>query len=193
MPRNKTFDEETVMDAVQNLFWKKGFADTSISDIEQATGLIRTSIYATFGDKENLYQRALLKYHNEGQNNLDAVLNETNNPLENLKKLFKISIISGLQDEEKKGCFIMNATAERYNLCPKTTKFIRQNRKIIIHKFTKVFDKAKSQDLIHRNADSKIYANLAFSIYSGLMLSCKSGAKKDELMNSLELFFRNFF
>lgn len=43
-------------------FWKSGYNATSIQELEQATGLKRTSIYNAFGDKRQLFRRALQRY-----------------------------------------------------------------------------------------------------------------------------------
>lgn len=192
MARKKSFDETKVLEAVQDVFWLKGFADTSIADLEKATSLVRTSIYACFGDKEALYQKALHLYQENVKNTLDNILFENLDPIAKLKKLFVLSIDSGINDPDKKGCFIANATAERCNICPTTTHFIHENRKLIIKKFTHLFDQAKAQGNISHEADIVTYANVAFSLYSGLMLSCKSGATKKELLKSVEIGFRSF-
>lgn len=44
------------------LFWRKGYAGTSLSDLTAATGVNRPSLYATFGNKEALFSRALDRY-----------------------------------------------------------------------------------------------------------------------------------
>ena len=62
MPREKSFDEDKVLEAVMLLFWKKGYEATSMQAIENATGLKRTSLYNTFGNKRSLFQKSLMRY-----------------------------------------------------------------------------------------------------------------------------------
>src|SRR5687768_6284787 len=59
-PRN--FDPDEVLDRAMRVFWRKGYAATSLSDLTAATGINRASLYATFGNKESLFQRALDRY-----------------------------------------------------------------------------------------------------------------------------------
>jgi len=55
MARQREFDTEKVLDSIKNLFWKKGFNGTSISDLEKVSGITRTSLYQAFGNKQQLY------------------------------------------------------------------------------------------------------------------------------------------
>lgn len=58
----KQFDEAAAVLNAAHAFWEKGFAGTSLSDLEAATGLGRSSLYNAFGSKEALYERALQAY-----------------------------------------------------------------------------------------------------------------------------------
>jgi TetR/AcrR family transcriptional repressor of nem operon len=60
--RPRTFDTATVLDAAVAIFWERGYEATSITDLERATGLSRSSIYQAFGDKRGLYHAALERY-----------------------------------------------------------------------------------------------------------------------------------
>jgi AcrR family transcriptional regulator len=60
--RPREFDPDEVEDVAMKLFWERGFDGVSISDVTAATGVNRRSIYAEFGSKENLFDRALRRY-----------------------------------------------------------------------------------------------------------------------------------
>ncbi|GAA1721414.1 helix-turn-helix domain-containing protein [Nonomuraea bangladeshensis] len=62
MPDVKHFDPELTLDQVVALFWQRGADTTGIADIVQATGLSRSSLYATFGGKAQLQAAALGRY-----------------------------------------------------------------------------------------------------------------------------------
>ncbi|MFV2174047.1 TetR/AcrR family transcriptional regulator [Actinomadura sp. LOL_016] len=62
MPDVKHFDPEQVLDQVVELFWRRGAASTGVGDVVAATGLSRSSLYATFGGKQELYLAALRRY-----------------------------------------------------------------------------------------------------------------------------------
>lgn len=60
--RPRTFDRETALRTVMNVFWQYGYEGTSISQLLEATGLKATSLYAAFGDKESLFKEAVKLY-----------------------------------------------------------------------------------------------------------------------------------
>lgn len=60
--RPRAFDRESALAAATRLFWQKGFAATSISDLTAAMGIGSPSLYAAFGSKEALYGEALRYY-----------------------------------------------------------------------------------------------------------------------------------
>ena len=59
-PRN--FDADTALDRALEVFWRHGFQGASLSELTEAMGLNKPSLYATFGDKESLYLKALDRY-----------------------------------------------------------------------------------------------------------------------------------
>jgi len=63
MGRPKSYDQQDVLKKAMKQFWKTGYAETSLSDLELATGLNRYSLYKGFGDKEALYSQAMEFYY----------------------------------------------------------------------------------------------------------------------------------
>jgi len=62
MARPREFDETKALDQALTVFWSKGFDGASITDLTEATGLARASLYAAFGDKEGLFRAAVQRY-----------------------------------------------------------------------------------------------------------------------------------
>ena len=63
----KAFDVGEALDAAMLVFWKKGFEGTSLSDLTEAMGINRPSLYATFGDKQRLYGLAVGRFAEIGR------------------------------------------------------------------------------------------------------------------------------
>ena len=62
MPDVKHFDPDAVLEQVLRLFWRRGAASTGIAEVVAETGISRSSLYATFGGKRDLYLAALRGY-----------------------------------------------------------------------------------------------------------------------------------
>src|SRR5260370_31472836 len=60
--RPRGFDRDTALEAAMFLFWRKGFAATSMNDLCDAMGIGSPSLYAAFGSKEALYLEAVEYY-----------------------------------------------------------------------------------------------------------------------------------
>ena len=60
--RPREYDPEEALDAAMGVFWARGYAATSLTDLSEATGMNRPSLYAAFGDKRSVFLRALHRY-----------------------------------------------------------------------------------------------------------------------------------
>src|ERR1700692_3078296 len=62
MGRPLGFAENEALEAAMRVFWEKGFEGSTLSDLTEAMGINRSSMYATFGDKEALFRLAMARY-----------------------------------------------------------------------------------------------------------------------------------
>jgi len=60
--RPREFDTERALDLAMELFWRKGYEGTSLSDLTRTLGITRPSLYAAFGNKETLFRNVLDRY-----------------------------------------------------------------------------------------------------------------------------------
>ena len=84
VPRRPAYDRDALIDRARDLFWQRGWAGTSMKDLEAALDLRPGSFYAAFGSKDALYGLALDRYAAEGTARLDALADE-HGPLGALK------------------------------------------------------------------------------------------------------------
>src|SRR3990170_350601 len=60
--RPRAFDPDAVLDRALEVFWRQGYEGTALSDLTAAMGINRPSLYAAFGNKEELYRKVLDRY-----------------------------------------------------------------------------------------------------------------------------------
>lgn len=60
--RPRGFDADDALERALLVFWKQGYEGASLADLTTAMGITRTSMYAAFGNKEELFRKALERY-----------------------------------------------------------------------------------------------------------------------------------
>jgi AcrR family transcriptional regulator len=65
MARPREFDEDEVLQQALHVFWERGYESASLSDLLDAMGLTKSSLYKAFGSKEELFQRVVDRYHRD--------------------------------------------------------------------------------------------------------------------------------
>ncbi len=74
--RPQEFDMETALDRAMQVFWRKGYLGTLLSDLTEAMGINRPSLYAAFGNKEALFRKVLDRYFKGPSDSLTEALRE---------------------------------------------------------------------------------------------------------------------
>jgi len=74
--RPRAFDVEKALHRAMEVFWRKGYLGTSLSDLTDAIGVNRPSLYAAFGNKESLFRKALEHYAKGPSSYLSEALQE---------------------------------------------------------------------------------------------------------------------
>lgn len=76
MPRKPNYDRDDLIERARDLFWKRGWAGTSMKDLEAALQMRPGSFYAAFGSKDALFALAMEKYANDGRERLKTLAQE---------------------------------------------------------------------------------------------------------------------
>ena len=125
MGRSKTFIREDVLDRAIQLFWKKGYADTSLSDLEKATGVNKSGLYSEFKDKDDLFVECLKRYR-DGHPMLELLARQ---PLGwgNIEAFMKL----GMTCQGQKGCFLAYTLRELSIVPQAARRVIEQNVQLV--------------------------------------------------------------
>ena len=185
MPRNKLFDEQEVLNKAMNLFWKQGYSATSVQDLVTHLGINRASIYDTFGDKEKLFLKAFENYRKANTEGIIQFFKSQDNVKEGFTQLFEMAIEESVNDQEKKGCFVVNTTTELIPGDEKILKIIEENRKTFEAIFLDYLKSGESKGQFKTGKDLPAIATLLFTLYNGIKVVSKVNSNKKELSNSI--------
>ncbi|MET7543545.1 TetR/AcrR family transcriptional regulator [Streptomyces sp. NPDC055059] len=107
MAGKKQFDVDVALDAAMVQFWRAGYADTSLDDLSRVTGLNRSSIYSSFGDKDSLYSRCLDRYATRYGDGYDqALAGASEDPLGAVGAFFEVTLKRIADPDLPDGCLV---------------------------------------------------------------------------------------
>jgi TetR/AcrR family transcriptional repressor of nem operon len=112
MARPREFNQEEALQKAMNLFWRQGYEATSMADLLAATGLSKSSLYDTFGDKRTLFLSALDAYRQFRQAGFQASLNDGRPARESIAALFEGFTTKVVEDSRSYGCMSCNEAVE---------------------------------------------------------------------------------
>jgi TetR/AcrR family transcriptional regulator, transcriptional repressor for nem operon len=112
MARPREFDETAALEAALECFWRRGYEATSLRDLTSSMGLTAPSLYNAFGDKQQLFSRALDRYLERTTRDRLRRLEQSLPPKEALRCFFGEIIAHSVNDRHRKGCFLVNSALE---------------------------------------------------------------------------------
>lgn len=112
MPWEKKFNPNDVIRLAMETFWARGYDATSMQDLVDVTGVNRASLYATYGDKRDLFLASLKNYDEAVRQRLMSELSARFPPDEAIRRLF-LAFADQLQEPGRNwGCFLTNTALE---------------------------------------------------------------------------------
>ncbi|MGC9539611.1 TetR/AcrR family transcriptional regulator [Streptomyces sp. UG1] len=182
MPDIKHFDPDTALDTVVRLFWRRGVASTGIQDVVTATGLNRSSLYATFGGKQELYLAALRRYIEQRSQPTFRRLAEDGRGLPAIADFFAGLIEARCSGEYARwGCMVSNAHAGAENGEPDVRNLLDLHHQQLRDALHAALVKAGARGQLAPGADPAAAADLLALLAYGVNLRSRAGADAGEL------------
>lgn len=187
MPTVKQFDTEAVLEKAMELFWKKGYNGTSINDLVEATGLSRSSLYATYQDKHQLFMAALRRYQDVNGTMLAERIKDVPTAKGKIDMIFRSTQQTILQHPFGKGCFMVNTAAEMANQDAGIAQFAADDFAGMEALFASLLKQGQAAGEISKTVKVKPLAQYLFSSYLGLRIIGQTQPDKTKLDNIINL------
>ena len=170
MPRKPTYDRNDLINRARDLFWQRGWAGTSLKDLEASLKMKPGSFYAAFGSKDALFELALERYAADGAERLRALASEFG-PLKALQRFPKMAI--GNENAPAKACMLsktlLELQAHRHPLAQKANEHLLQMEQL----FAELFAQAQAAGDIGAAHDPHSLARRYQSDVLGLRVSAE--------------------
>jgi AcrR family transcriptional regulator len=170
-----------VLEKALPVFWKHGFADASLQELEAATGVNKSGLYSEFSGKEELFLESLSFYLDRLPS---AGLLQAEPPgWDNIERFLKLGPSNR---EGQKGCFAISSMRELAILPPAVIEMLGRSRVQLKQLI------AKNIEAERPGADANELAALVLTFFAGLSVEqnlkasrAATGRKVDRLMGVL--------
>ncbi|HFQ61472.1 MAG TPA: TetR/AcrR family transcriptional regulator [Epsilonproteobacteria bacterium] len=183
--RPREFDEIEVLTAAMHYFWEHGYDNTYIDDLVAAMGIKKSSFYATFKSKEEIFIRTLEFYRKHIESTLVDMKNKIG-PRETLISLAKFSVQELQETGKVRGCLLANSASECYgahvDLSHKVAIEFNEMRAL----FASFIMEAQEKGEISTNKSQEKLTGRYLNSLNGLVVTIQSNAEQETINDIIE-------
>jgi AcrR family transcriptional regulator len=185
------FDEDRALETAMRVFWHKGYVGTSLSDLTGALGINKPSLYAAFGNKEQLFASALARYGSRyGLPHAEHLLEPSGAPLRDRLRNHLSSVAQMLTDPSLPGgCLIAQCSYEAGggNLPEEAARTLSGLRQETRRLLAEVFEQHQAAENMRSEADPERKASYVMTVMMGMAAMARGGADLAELEGVIEM------
>ena len=180
--RPRAYEPEGALARALDVFWKDGFAGTSLDDLSAATGMNRPSLYGAFGDKRELYIKSYQSYRDRARLRMGEVFSADLPLRPLLERVYGIALDMYLSGEDgPRGCFtVMTATSEAV-FDPDIRKLVLSGLTEMDRFFARLFKAAQARGELAQSADPDTLAQLASATIHTIAIRARAQVPRKEL------------
>lgn len=182
--RQRKFDIEDALNKAMEVFWQKGYSGTSLSDLTEAMGINKPSLYAAFGNKESLFVDALNQYVNDHGAPHCEKLFDKEAGLRVRLEAYLASIAEMISSSDLPGgCFVTSITCEAGSEClPEgAVQAVRDINNASTEKLVSFFRDEQMKGNIMSTASPAVMADHLLTLQFGLAVMARNGTERDRL------------
>ena len=189
MGRARAFDADEALDRAMTVFWSKGYEASSLADLTEAMGISRPSLYAAYGNKEELFRKALERY-GEGPSSYEREALEQPTARAAAEGLLRGAADVQTDPATPAGCLAVLGTtycAEKSSPVGKTLIAFRLAGHAAIRAR---FERARAEGDLPASADPLALTHYIGTAVCGMAVLAASGATRTDLERVIELAMR---
>src|SRR5947208_1120916 len=178
--RPREFNVDEALAAALRVFWTKGYEGASLTDLTDAMGVTRPSLYAAFGNKEELFRKALDLYEREKLAYVGEAL-EAPTSREVVERLLRGALEVQTGDVEPKGCMRIISSVTCSAEAESISEDLMARRQSSHRAICERLERAKHEGALTVASDVEGLCSFIVAILQGLSLQARSGASKAQL------------
>jgi AcrR family transcriptional regulator len=187
--RTRQFDVDKALDRALEVFWARGYEGATLPELTQAMGINRPSLYAAFGNKEQLFRKALDRYQTGPMSFLTEALRKST--ARGVVEAIFSGFIRMQRDREKaRGCLVVSGALA----CSEEAETVRgelaQLRQAIVKTLRERFNRAVQDGDLPAGTDCATLARYTATVLGGLAVQAASGTNEKELRSVAQMAMR---
>ncbi|RKT55278.1 TetR family transcriptional regulator [Saccharothrix australiensis] len=185
MPDVKHFDPDAALDTAMRLFWRRGVSATGVQDVVTATGVNRSSLYATFGGKRDLYLAALRRYVDQRSRPALRRLADDPRGLPAITDFFGALVEARCTGEHARwGCLVSNAHTGADD-DPEVREVLRLHHELLRDAMRAALARARAAGELGPAVDPESAADVLALLAYGVNLRSRAGADPKSLTQTV--------
>lgn len=184
--RPRSFDRDGALRKAMLVFWEKGYEGTTMADLIQVIGIKAPSVYAAFGNKDQLFNEVIELYASGINNGPLKILDEEPEVFRAFEKLFEENLRVFSSEENPTSCLIMTAAincAPEHSEHVETLKHLRNTYK---EAFQSRLTRAITENQLAESSNANSLAEFFATFAHGLALRARDGANQQDLETSCQ-------
>lgn len=190
MGRPREFDVDAALDLALHVFWRKGYEGASMTDLTEAMGITKPSLYAAFGNKEDLFRKALDRYV-DGPGGYFRTGLEKPTAREAVEHILYESV-EAVTDPKNPGCLAVQGAL----CCGDAAETIKQEltaRRSKSEDDLRIrFTRAIAEGDLPGDADAGDLARYVSAILQGMAVQAAGGAPREQLRKLADMAMRSW-
>ncbi|MGA0534161.1 TetR/AcrR family transcriptional regulator [Hansschlegelia sp. KR7-227] len=186
MGRHREFDTEKALDAVVAVFWAKGYEGASYADLTAATGVARPGLYAAFGNKEDMFLKALDRYDERFMGFFPQALLEARS-VEVARKTLRGAAEVHTGACTPAGCLGINGALACSDEAEAIRAGLARRRRGAETLLAARFVRAREEGDLTADADPFALARFVMTVSQGMSVQAKAGATREQLLEVAEM------
>jgi len=180
--RPRTFDRDKAVAQATLLFWRKGYAGTSIADLTAEIGIEPPSLYAAFGSKKALFAASLQHYIDRYQHAVWSKFDAAGSAREAVQAYLSdtANALSIISPKVPRGCMVVLAGVERES-DPDLGNITRSARAIAYERLTARISAAVVAGELPETVDVRGLASFVQSVQNGMSIIARDGSDREQL------------
>jgi AcrR family transcriptional regulator len=189
--RPRGFDTDEALERAMLVFWAQGYEGATLTDLTEAMGITRTSMYAAFGNKEQLFRAALQRYRSGPAAYLVAALEEPT--ARGVATAFLAgTVATTTRPDGPTGCLVVQGSLAAGEVAEPAHDILLACRDEVFSHLEQRFRRAVDDGDLSADTDPALLARYLMTVSNGMAVQAASGVTRRELQEIADAVLRQW-